>query len=161
MDMKDNVLPEFSLSNRSRFRLTGVHPDLVRVIERAIELTKVDFTVVEGLRTEDRQRQLVAAGASKTMKSRHLIGQAVDIAPVVAGQVRWDWPLVYRIAQAVREAAIELKVTVTWGGVWDRPINDLSDDLADEVRQYCVRHSGSDFLDGPHFQIEPAKPKSK
>jgi len=77
-----------SLSQRSRDKLAGVHPDLVRVVERAIELTEIDFVVTEGLRTVERQKQLVAAGASATMNSRHITGHAVDVAALVAGEVR-------------------------------------------------------------------------
>lgn len=95
----------FVLSKRSLQRLEGVHPDLVKVVKRAIQLTRVDFTVLEGLRTLERQKQLVAAGASKTMNSRHLTGHAVDLGAYVAGEVRWDWPLYHQIAAAVKRAA--------------------------------------------------------
>lgn len=119
----------FVLGTRSRQRLKGVHPDLVRVIERAIELSPVDFTVLEGLRTLARQKQLVASGASKTMNSRHLSGHAVDIAPLVGGKVSWDWPLYHRIAPAVKQAAKECGVPIEWGGDW------------------------RSFKDGPHWQL--------
>lgn len=108
----------FRLSQRSLSRLEGVHPDLVRVVKRAIELTEVDFMVTEGLRTRERQRQLVAAGASRTMNSRHITGHAVDVAAVVDGEVRWDWPLYPKIAKAFQRAADELGVPITWGGSW-------------------------------------------
>lgn len=117
----------FKLSKRSRDSLQGVHPDLVRVVERAIELTEVDFVVIEGLRTPARQAELVKAGASQTQNSRHLTGHAVDLAAWV-GTVRWDWPLYPRIAAAVKQAAKELGVPIEWGGDWK-------------------------FRDGPHFQL--------
>jgi peptidoglycan L-alanyl-D-glutamate endopeptidase CwlK len=107
----------FRLSRRSLDRLQGVHPDLVRVVQRAIRITPIDFVVLEGLRTEARQRELVAAGASRTMRSRHLTGHAVDIAPWV-GTVRWDWPLFDQLAPAIKQAASEEGVPVTWGGDW-------------------------------------------
>lgn len=119
----------FKLGSKSLARLEGVHPDLVRVIHRAIEITPVDFSVVEGLRTKERQAELVAAGASKTMNSRHLTGHAVDIAPYVGGTIRWDWPLFYQLAPAVKKAAAELGVKVEWGGDW------------------------ATFKDGPHWQL--------
>jgi peptidoglycan LD-endopeptidase CwlK len=119
----------FRLGTRSQERLKGVHPDLVKVVERAIQLTPVDFTVLEGLRTEARQRELVARGASKTMNSRHLTGHAVDLGAFVGGQVRWDWPLYHRIAAAVKAAAAELEVPIEWGGDW------------------------RSFKDGPHWQL--------
>lgn len=117
------------LSPRSVQRLAGVHADLVRVVARAAELTTVDFIVTEGKRTQARQKQLVAAGASKTMRSRHLTGHAVDLAATVGGQVRWDWPLYHKLAEAMKQAAAELKVPIEWGGDW------------------------KSFKDGPHFQL--------
>lgn len=119
----------FVLGQRSLDRLNGVHPDLVKVVKRAIQLTPVDFTVLEGLRTVERQKQLVAQGASKTMKSRHITGHAVDLAPVIDGEVRWDWPLYKQIAPAIKQAAKEVGVPIEWGGDWLR------------------------FKDGPHWQL--------
>ena len=108
----------FVLGERSQQRLSEVHPDLQRVIRRAIGLSPVDFTVLEGMRTEKRQRELVAAGASQTMNSRHLTGHAVDIGAWVGGEVRWDWPLYHKIAAAVKEAARLEGVPIEWGGDW-------------------------------------------
>lgn len=119
----------FKLGSRSLQRLQGVHPDLVRVVKRAISITEVDFTVLEGLRTIQRQRQLVASGASQTLNSRHLTGHAVDLGAFVGNTVRWDWPLYHKIAAAMKEAARLEKVTIEWGGDWKR------------------------FKDGPHFQL--------
>ena len=119
----------FTFSARSLQALQGVHPDIVRVIHKALALSPVDFAVVEGLRTVERQKELVAAGASKTMKSRHLTGHAVDIAPVVGGEIRWDWPLFRKLAPAVKQAAAELNVPIEWGGDWRT------------------------FKDGPHWQL--------
>lgn len=119
----------FVLSKKSQDRLTGVHPDLVRVVKRAIEITTVDFAVLEGVRSKARQEQLVKAGASQTMNSRHLTGHAVDLGAYVSGSVRWDWPLYYKIADAVKQAAAELGVPIEWGGDWRK------------------------FKDGPHFQL--------
>ena len=122
----------FKLSQRSRSRLEGVHPDLVAVVELAIIMTPVDFTVIEGLRTPERQRELYRAGATRTLNSRHLTGHAVDLAPLVKGQVRWDWPLFHQLAPAVKDAAAELGVRIDWGGDWHR------------------------FPDGPHFELSRA-----
>lgn len=119
-----------TLSQRSRDKLKGVHPDLVKVIEKAIEISPLDFVVIEGLRTLDRQKQLVAKGASKTLNSRHLTGHAVDIAPIVDGEVRWDWPLYHKLAPAVKQAADELTIPIVWGGDW------------------------RSFPDGPHFELD-------
>jgi peptidoglycan L-alanyl-D-glutamate endopeptidase CwlK len=119
----------YRLGNRSKERLEGVHPDLVAVVERAIELTKVDFTVLEGMRTLDRQKKLVEKGASTTLNSRHLTGHAVDLGAYVDGEVRWDWPLYHKIAEAMKQAALELKVDMDWGGDW------------------------KSFPDGPHYEL--------
>lgn len=119
----------FKLGLRSKMRLRGVHPSLVAVVERAIQLSTVDFTVLEGLRTRDRQRELVTAGASRTMRSRHITGHAVDLGAMVDGQVRWDWPLYYKIAGAMKTASLELNIPIDWGGDWES------------------------FKDGPHYQL--------
>jgi peptidoglycan L-alanyl-D-glutamate endopeptidase CwlK len=118
------------LDERSLKKLEGVHEDLVRVVVRAAELSEVDFIVTEGLRSMKRQRELVAAGASKTLKSRHLTGQAIDFAPVVNGEVTWKWPPFHLIAGAFKRAAGELGVAIVWGGDWLR------------------------FKDGPHIELE-------
>lgn len=119
----------FRLSARSRTRMTGLHPDLVRVIEGAIAITPVDFTIIEGLRKPARQAELVKAGASRTLNSRHLTGHDVDVAAWIGGTVRWDWPLYPRIAGAFKQAAADLDVPLVWGGDWPR------------------------LRDGPHFEL--------
>ena len=108
----------YALGECSRQRLEGVHPDLVQVVERAIQITPVDFTVLEGLRTIQRQQELLASGATTTLKSRHLTGHAVDLGALVGGKVRWDWPLYHKIAAAVKQAAKEVGVPIEWGGDW-------------------------------------------
>jgi peptidoglycan L-alanyl-D-glutamate endopeptidase CwlK len=115
----------FILGARSQRALVGVHPDLVRVVRRAIRLTDLDFRVTEGVRTLARQRQLVAAGASRTLNTGH----AVDLAALVGGQVRWDWPLYRRLAVVMKRAAAEVGVPLKWGGDW------------------------TTFRDGPHFEL--------
>lgn len=119
----------FTLSKRSWNKLAGVHPDLVRVVDRAIELTTVDFAVTEGLRTLARQQELKAAGASATLDSRHLTGHAIDVAAFIGKELRWDWPLYGKIALAFKQAAKELGISLEWGGDWKK------------------------FPDGPHFQL--------
>lgn len=119
----------FLLSQKSKNHLGGVHPDLVSVVNRAIQVTTCDFVVLEGLRSLARQEQLVKACASQTLRSRHLTGHAVDLGAWAAGSVRWDWPLYNQIAAAMKKAAAELDITIEWGGDW---------------------HT---FKDGPHFQL--------
>lgn len=118
------------LSVRSRSRLKGVHPALVAVVEAAAARSPVDFMITEGLRSPERQAGLVRAGASRTLKSRHLTGHAVDVAALVEGRVRWDWPLYERIAAAFKSAALELKTPLVWGGDW------------------------KSLRDGPHFELD-------
>lgn len=124
------------LNDRSEKALTGVHPDLRRVIERASDLCGIDefgFIVTEGIRTLDRQKYLVEHGASKTMKSRHITGHAVDLAATILGTVHWDWPLYSKLAKLVKEAAQIEGVQIEWGGDW------------------------LTFKDGPHFQLPWSK----
>ena len=124
----------YTLGVRSKARLKGVHPDLVKVVERAINLTTVDFTVLEGVRDPLRQMKLVEAGASQTMNSRHIPGtdgfaKAVDLGAWVDDQIDWSWPLYHKIADAMKEAARQLGVAIVWGGDWkmrDGPHFELS-----------------------------------
>ena len=113
----------YTLGVRSKSRLKGVHPDLVKVVERAINITTVDFTVLEGVRDPLRQKKLVEAGASQTMNSRHIPGadgfaKAVDLGAWVDDEVRWDWPLYHQLAKTVKAAATDLNIPITWGGDW-------------------------------------------
>lgn len=145
----------FELGKRSRAELVGVHEDLVRVVKRALELSTVDFAVHDGKRTQDEQLKLVQAGASQTLKSRHLTGHAVDLVPVINGKLRWEWPPIYQIARAVKEAATELNVQIRWGGCWTR-LNDLEEPLEDRVADYVQARKAlgkSAFLDGPHYEL--------
>jgi len=144
----------FRFSARSIERLKGVHPDLVRVVYRALELTTVDFAVLEGLRTVERQRQLVASGASQTMASRHLNGFAVDLGAVIGGEVRWDWPLYNHIARAMQQASKDEDVPVRWGGCWAEL--HLIDDPEQAVAEYSATRRAQGrrpFLDGPHYEL--------
>ncbi len=123
-----------TLSEKSLIKLTGAHADLQAVIKRTAALASLDFTVLEVTRTLARQKELVAKGASKTMQSRHLPGadgksRAVDIAPMDGGQVSWAWPLYFKLAPVVKQAAAELGIPIEWGGDW------------------------RSFKDGPHWQL--------
>lgn len=127
------------LDARSLSRLEGVHEDLVEVVKRAAELTDQPFIVTEGLRSLERQKKLLAAGASVTLRSRHLTGHAVDLAAFIdldgsgdytkADNIRWDWPLYGKIASFMKTAAFQLNIPIEWGGDW------------------------TTFKDGPHFQL--------
>ena len=140
----------FVLSERSLKNLVGVKDDLVRVVKRALEISDTDFAVIEGLRTKERQAYLVKKGASKTMNSKHLTGDAVDIAPVIDGKISWDFEHYYPLANAMAKAATELGVKVRWGGAWVT-ITSKSGTPQDWVKAY--RAGGGRFLDGPHFEL--------
>jgi len=117
-------------SSRSKKNLAGVHPDLRRVIDRALQESPLDFIVIEGVRSEARQRQLVASGASQTMNSRHLTGHAVDLLPIGSNGAEFAWPLYHKLGPAVEAAAKAEGVAITWGGRWSK------------------------FRDGPHFELK-------
>ena len=123
----------YKLGTRSLQSLSGVHPDMVAVVKRAIEITEVDFTVIEGIRHINRQRELLKAGKSTTMNSRHITGHAVDMVP-------WpvDWNDLERfetMSEAMKEAAEELDIPIVWGGDW------------------------KSFYDAPHFELDRKKYK--
>lgn len=126
-------------------RIQGVHPDLVKVVERAIQITPVDFTVLEGLRTIQRQQELLKTGATTTLKSRHLTGHAVDLGALIGGKVRWDWGLYLIIADAMKSASEELGIPIRWGGTWDLLYKLKSPIMADVLHR--------EFPDGPHFEL--------
>lgn len=146
----------YVLGATSLKRLDGVHPELVRVVKRAIEVTDVDFTVISGVRTTDEQIELYAKGRTTaqmrdaglydtpgkpnekivtwTLNSQHLknkttgFGHAVDLAPFIGGKIDWTWKNFPRLASAMKIAAKELDVPIEWGGDWVK-------------------------VDGPHFQL--------
>lgn len=120
----------FILSQRSIDKLRGVHPDLVRVVHRAIQLTPIDFAITCGTRSQEEQRQLVAEGKSRTMNSRHLTGHAVDFVALVDGRASWEMKHYQQIAQAFKHAALELGIAIVWGGDWAK------------------------FRDGPHIELD-------
>lgn len=120
-------------SARSLKNMNGIHPDLRRVLDRALQDSPLDFSVIEGLRTKERQAQLMASGASQTLNSRHLTGHAVDLLPIGPnGKAAFDWPLYNRLGPAVKAAAEAEGVTLDWGGDWNK------------------------FKDGPHFELDRA-----
>ena len=122
----------WKLSARDLKRLEGVHESIRCVLERAASNGAPPFAVIEGLRTVKRQRELVARGASRTMKSRHIHGFAVDIAPLIGGKISWDWPAFYPLEKAIKAAATAENVNLKWGGDWRT------------------------FKDGPHWELPHA-----
>lgn len=123
----------FILGNQSNKNLTGVHPDLVKVVRKAIQISEVDFRITEGLRSKERQKELVSKGLSQTMNSRHITGHAVDVAALVNNTVSWDWNLYEKISKAFKKASADLNIPIVWGGDW------------------------KSFKDGPHFELDRKK----
>ena len=123
----------YSFSQRSKDRLKGVHPDLVKVMQEAIKESPLDFGITEGLRTLERQKELFEAGKSQTMNSRHLKGFAVDIAVLVDGKITWEFPKYQIVADHIKKVAKDLGIPIVWGGDW------------------------ISFKDGPHFELNRSK----
>ncbi|CAI1685480.1 M15 family metallopeptidase [Serratia fonticola] len=120
---------DFRFSKRSEKNLMGVHPDLARVVRRALGITAVDFGITEGVRSMARQRDLLREGKSQTLRSRHLTGHAVDVVAYLGREISWDWKYYEQIAEAFKRASVELKIPIEWGGGWKT------------------------LKDGPHFQL--------
>ena len=147
----------YKLSTRSQERLMGVEPELKEVVYEAIKVTKRDFGVIEGLRTEEKQKQLVESGASQTMKSKHLEGRAVDLMAYIGGRGSWELNVYDEIADAMKEAAIKVDVAVRWGAAWTvTDIREWEGTMEDAMNSYVdLRRSQGrrPFIDAPHFEL--------
>jgi len=136
----------YNFGSRSQQKLSGVNPDLVKVMEKAISLSTQDFSIIEGLRSKERQQELVNAGKSKTMNSRHLTGHAIDL---VSYPVSWEFEAFYPIADAVIQASKDLDVQVRWGGNWRvRDLREWNGTAKELVEAYDGK-----FYDLPHFEL--------
>jgi len=125
------------LGQRSLDRLKGVNPSLVAVFKRACETMPFDVTVLEGLRSYERQQELLKQGATKVSVSRHMSGNALDIAPYPI-----DWNDLERfqiVAEHMFKAAEELGIVIRWGGTWERT--------------FTKPVKWAKFLDAPHFEL--------
>lgn len=148
----------YKFSNKSKERLNNVHPDLVKVMERAISISKQDFSITQGVRTKSEQTRLVAQGKSKTMNSKHLVqrdgySHAVDVVPF---PVSWDLEKFYVIADAVEKAAEQLNVKIRWGGAWTIFVNGIDDNEKELVQNYSANRRKlrqQAFIDAPHFEL--------
>lgn len=119
----------FSLSQKSLDKMQGVDSRLIQVVKRAIEITTVDFKVLEGVRTLERQQELLKQKVTQTLKSKHLEGLAVDLGALKGADVSWDKSLYFEIAKAMKQASKELNIPIRWGGDF------------------------KSFFDGPHFEL--------
>ena len=153
----------FSLSSRSRGKLEGVHPDMVAVVERAIEITKVDFGVTYGVRTLEEQKKLYESGRSQTMNSKHLLqddsgySHAVDVVAYDGSDVIWEINVYDDICDAFKQAAEEKGVAIKWGAAWSEgDIRSYPGTAEDAMNAYIdLRRSEGrrPFIDGPHFEL--------
>jgi peptidoglycan L-alanyl-D-glutamate endopeptidase CwlK len=147
----------FKLSTRSLSNLEGVDLRLVEVVQEAITLTRVDFGVIEGVRTKERQQELYDNNLSQTMNSKHLTGKAVDLMAYVGGRACWELNVYDDIADAMREAAIKMETSIRWGCAWNLiDIRFWTESMEEAMNDYIDlrRFEGKrPFLDGPHFEI--------
>ena len=147
----------FRLSERSMSMLQGVDEQLVATVKLAILLTKTDFGVICGIRTMEEQRALFEKGASKTMRSKHLEGKAVDLMAYIGSRASWELNLYDDIADAMKQAATETGAVLRWGAAWHVPdIRKYDGTMEDAMNGYVdLRRSQGKrpFIDGPHFEI--------
>lgn len=161
----------FRLGTASSDRLRDCQLDLARTIRLAIEQSEVDFQVYEVRRDLERQRELYASGASRTLDSFHLpdaegVSHAADLVPWIGGKLQWQSRPCTLVAKAMHRAAMQTATTITWGAVWDRHLTELAvHDLEGEVEAYVERwrwkhprptgHAGywGPLIDRPHFQV--------
>jgi len=147
----------FQLSQRSLGRMDGVKDKLHTVVCSAIRLSNVDFGVICGLRTEEEQRALLSKGATQTMKSKHLTGDAVDLMAYVGSRASWELNLYDDIADAMKVAAIEHDVPIKWGAAWSvGNIAEWDGSMEEAMNSYIdLRRSEGrrPFIDGPHFEL--------
>lgn len=120
----------YKFGTKSTERLSTVHPDLQKLFKAVISTSPYDFSITEGVRTIERQKELVEAGKSTTMNSRHLKGNAVDIAVFVDGKLTWDFKYYKQVSEHIKATAKLLDIPIIWGGDW------------------------KSFIDGPHYELD-------
>lgn len=149
----------FKLSQRSLRNLEGVDKRLQMVVHYAIGETKIDFGVICGVRTIEEQRRLVMTGASQTMESKHLTGEAVDLMVYIGRRGSWELNLYDDVAEAMREGAEEFNVPIRWGAAWHiKDIRSWNGTMEDAMNEYIdLRRSQGKrpFIDAPHFELSP------
>lgn len=147
----------YKLSKKSLDKLQGVNPILVDVVKLAIGISKVDFAVVDGLRTLERQKELLAKGATQTLKSKHIEGKAVDLAAFIDNRISWELNVYDDIADAMKEAAKQKNVKIRWGGAWTVPdISKWNGTMEEAMMSYiddCRKKKKRPFIDAPHFEL--------
>jgi len=147
----------FVLSERSLSRLEGVNDRLSKVVKSAIDYTKIDFGVTCGLRTVEEQKELVESGASQTMNSKHLDGNAVDLVAYVGPKISWELNVYDDVAEAIKTAAMEHDLSIRWGAAWHvediREWNGTMEELMLAYIDLRRRQGKRPFIDAPHFEV--------
>ena len=149
----------FKLSKRSLSKLEGVDERLVAIVKYAIGETTVDFGVIEGVRSLNRQRELVKKGASQTMSSKHIPGEAVDLMAYIGRPARasWELNLYDEIADAMKKGAEAVDAPLRWGCAWHltdiRAWNGTMEEAMNEYIDLRRSQNRRPFLDGPHFEL--------
>lgn len=159
----------YQLGLQSLKNLQGVHPHLRGLVSQAIAITTQDFSVTAGVRTLEQQKEYYAKGTSKTLNSKHLLqsdgySHAVDLVPYVNGELSWDWRYIYKVASAMQQVAYAANISLIWGGVWDRELQQLGRALSgdehlleiesgDYAARFKKKNNRTAFLDGPHFEL--------
>ena len=147
----------FKFSTRSQEKLVGINSELKKVVCLAITYTKIDFGVIEGVRTVVQQKALVESGASQTMDSKHLKGRAVDLMAYVNGRGCWELNVYDDIADAMKRAAIESNLAVRWGAAWTvTDIREWNGTMEEAMNSYIDTRRGQrrrPFIDAPHFEL--------
>jgi peptidoglycan L-alanyl-D-glutamate endopeptidase CwlK len=147
----------WKFSERSIGNLVGVKPILAEITHHALALSAVDFAVIEGVRTLERQKKLFEDGASQTMQSKHLDGSAVDLMAYIGDRASWEIAFYDEIAEAMRMAARERGVALRWGAAWNVPDITKWTGTMEQAYNFYVdarRAAGRrPFIDGPHFEL--------
>ena len=147
----------FVLSERSLSRLEGVNDRLSKVVKSAIDYTKIDFGVTCGLRTVEEQKELVESGASQTMNSKHLDGNAVDLVAYIGPKISWELNVYDDVAEAIKTAAMEHDLSIRWGAAWHiediREWNGTMEELMLAYIDLRRRQGKRPFIDAPHFEV--------
>ena len=147
----------FVLSERSLSRLKGINDKLSKVVQSAIDYTKVDFGVTRGLRTIEEQKELVESGASQTMNSKHLDGNAVDLVAYIGPKISWELNVYDDVAEAIKTAAMEHDLSIRWGAAWHvEDIREWQGTMEELMLAYIDlrrRQGKRPFIDAPHFEV--------
>lgn len=145
----------FQFGTKSKACLAGVHQDLADLAEAALAESEIDFSITEGLRSKERQGELVAEGKSQTLKSRHITGHAIDVGALVDGRLTWDMAPYVNIAEAFRRASIKTGIPFEWGCAWGIDLTkfECAESAKGIYAAERIRQGKKPFFDGPHFQL--------